>query len=526
MGKNTRLGIVISIVFMMLILTTFSVAYQQYNSMNRLSNKNEDNLQLEEKGLDVKKILKNLFSRRSDTGNPLLEFFTSTITTTCEGIEKESSILFGLPNELDVDNDEDTGINGKDIRVQYYLVPWIRIDTSFALGLKFIVNIQRIGEEIKNKDFNITATLGDDILSVGYWAPKKSGNEIPISIQLSALLFFDAADGSTGITVSVEPTYSTNIVNKKLVFFNSYSSEHENSTYYNHFSFDPPSKTDITIASTREPNRWNYTLTRNTEYDTILTLGRSKILPTETKETIFTFDKFPKTVSFSLRITPFSSEGGSIDYTSDSTYDMDVIIQTNELGACNYAIIKNTPRTLFAEWLPLKEQGWYHLEIDSDGTDIILLDSLENPSINLSIHGITDVDMTAFWNFTNPGDLRILKKPSFHINLSFIIGVWEARLDAQPVSEEIIVSWLTNITGYLTYDTNMQPLNQMDLLIKGSDLGIRTIAETFKARDFRLDWTIWPPIEWNVNSTGEIDFLSLLIEVYIAGQWYRLWPWS
>lgn len=526
MGKNTRLGIAISIVVMMLVLTTFSVAFQQSHSMNRLSNKSQDNHRLDEKILDVKQVLNNLFFRRSGTGNPLLELFTSTITTTCEGIEKTSNILFGLPNEIDVDNNEDTGINGKDIRVQYYLIPWIRIDTSLSLGLKFIVNIQRIGEEIRNKDFNITATLGEDIISVGYWAPKRSGNEIPVSIQLSALLFFDIADGSTGITLSMEPSYSTNIMNKKLVFFNSFSSEHDDVTHYNHFSFDPPSRTDITISSTRDPNKWNYKLTRNTEYDTVLTLGRSRILPTETKETIFTFDKFPKTVSFSLRITPFSSDGGSIYYTSESMYDMDVIIQTNELGACRYAIIKNTPRMLFAEWLPVQEQGWYHLEIDSDGTDIILLDSLETPTINLSLHGITDVGMTAFWNFTNPGDLRILKKPSFQIDLSFIIGVWEARLNAQPVAEEITVSWLTDITGHLTYDTNMQPLNQMDLLIRGSDLGIRTIAETFKASDFRLDWTIWPPIEWNINSTGEIDFLSLLIEVYIAGQWYHIWPWS
>ncbi|MDG6228691.1 MAG: hypothetical protein QCH96_01845 [Candidatus Thermoplasmatota archaeon] len=468
------------------------------------------------------RLLNNILSLQKQID--LYDLLTSTIRTTCSGVEKTSKITFGMINAIDVDGDESTGINGNDIQVQYYLIPHIEIDPAFILGLKFVVNIQRIGEEIKETEFNITATLGNDLVSVGYWAPEKSGNEIPTHIQLSVLLFYNMLDSSKGFTISMEPTYATNIGNKKLVFFNSYTSE--DTVQHSHFfSFDPPSKTQMTISSTKDPNEWNYKLTRNTEYDTILTMGRSRTLPTETKETILTFNKFPRTVSFSLRITPFSSEGGSVYYTSDSMYDMDVLIETNELGACNYAIIKNTPRMLFAEWLPVKERGWYHLEIDSDGTDISLLDSLENPTIDLSMYGVTDVDLTAFWNFTNPGDLRIVKDPSFHIDLAFIIGVWEARLDARPVAEEISVSWLTDITGYLTYDTNWQPLNQMDLLIRGSDTGIRTVAETFKAEDFRLDWTIWPPIEWNINSTGDIDFLSMLIEVYIGGQWYRLWPW-
>ena len=180
---------------------------------------------------------------------------------------------------------------------------------------------------------------------------------------------------------------------------------------------------------------------------------------------------------------------------------------------------------LFAKWLPVKDNGWYHLEMDSDGTDIRIYDFLQHPSVNISIYGLTDVNMTAYWNFSNPGNLWISKNPSFHINLSIIIGVWEASLDAQPVAEDINISWLTGVTGYLIYDTNWQALNQMDLLIRGSDIGIRTVADTFKAEDFRLDWTIWPPVEWNIGRTGEIDFVSLLIEVYIQGQWYHLWPW-
>jgi hypothetical protein len=471
-----------------------------------------------------KNTMRNLFTLT--TPIDLSDLLTSTIQTSCSGLEKSSDIVFGITNDLDVDGDETNGINGKDIRVQYYILPWLEIDTDPLIGLEFSINIQRIGEEIKSNDFNLTATLGKDILSVGYWSPQAIGNEIPTNIQLSLRIFLNIADGSKGVTVSMTPTYSSDIQNKKLVFFSSYHLEDENTQHNNYFTFDPPTKTDITITSTRNPGEWNYELTRTTDYNTIVTMALRKTTSSETKETIITFDRFPRTISFSLMLTPFSSEGGSVYYASESMYETNVQIQTDELGTCKYAIIKNTPRMLFAEWKPVKENGWYHLEIDSDGTDIHILDSLDEPTIDLSIFGVTDVDMTAFWNFTDPGDLRIIKNPSFHINLSFIIGVWVAKLDAQPVAEDIHISWLTDITGYLSYDTNWQSLNQMDLLIHGSDAGIRTVAETFKAEDFRLDWTVWPPSEWNVNTTGNIDFNSMLIEVYIQGQWYHLWPWS
>jgi hypothetical protein len=455
----------------------------------------------------------------------LNDLFTSTIHTTCSGLEKTSEITFGVYNNLDVDGDESNGVNGKDIRVQYYILPWIEIDPDFIIGLKFTVNIERIGEEIKEDDFNITATLGNDMLSVGYWSPDSLGNEIPTKIQISLLVFFNIVDSTKGITVSMDPSYSSGVENKKLTFFSTYYLEEEQTKHHNYFSFSPPTETDITIASTRTEGEWNYTFNRVSNYDTVCAMGLVKTYQNITKETIITFDKLPKTVSFSLKITPFSVEGGSVYYKSESMYDMDVLIQTNDFGICNYAMIKNTPRMLFAKWLPVKDNGWYHLEMDSDGTDIRIYDFLQHPSVNLSIYGLTDVDMTAYWNFSNPGNLWISKNPSFHINLSIIIGDWAASLDAQPVAEDINISWLTGVTGYLIYDTNWQALNQMDLLIRGSDIGIRTVADTFKAEDFRLDWTIWPPVEWNIDGTGEIDFVSLLIEAYIQGQWYHLWPW-
>jgi hypothetical protein len=258
---------------------------------------------------------------------------------------------------------------------------------------------------------------------------------------------------------------------------------------------------------------------------TIASAYIKRIVDDEVIQTNFTIDPLPSDITFSLALTPFSVGGGMIEYIADTAYDTRILLESNNIGVCKYVIVRDLPKTFFIEWDPAKEQGYYHLDIDAQGTDIALLDALEAPSINLSIHGIEDVVFSAFWNFSNPGDFTIIKETSFHVDLDFNIDVWEAQIDVEPTAETIKIAWLTDITGYLIYDTDWMPLQQIDLLIKGSDLGIRTQGEFVKAEDFMLEWTIWPPLEWNIDTSGEIDFSSIIIDLFIQGSWFRIWPW-
>ena len=455
----------------------------------------------------------------------IIDLLTSHIYTTCNGYEKTSETFFALSNEINVDGDDNTGINGNDIRVQYLILPWFDMNPDLSIGLKFLFNVERIGEEIKNNDFNLSASIGNEIISIGYYSPDKTGNEIPKTISFSLLVFINTNNGEKGLKFNINPTYESSIDNKEILLFGkNFDSEDDIKREY-YFSFNPSTESEITITSTRNEGEWNYEFIRNSNYNIDFTSRFIEIDNGITKDTVIKFFSFPKDVSFNLLLTPFSNKGGSFKYQSDSMYDTRVQIHSNNLGICKYAIINNIPRKLIAEWLPIRENGYYHLTIDSDGTDISLLDSLVNPTINLSLNSVTDLNMTAYWNFTNPGDFRIMKEPSLNIDISVILGEWEFLLNAKPIAKDIKISWLTDITGYLAYDTNWQPLNQMDLLIKGSALGIRAVAEVFKSQDFRLDWTIWPPLEWNLERSGEVDHISLLIEVYIEGNWLRLWPW-
>ncbi len=473
--------------------------------------------------LNMKSVIKNIFFGRKDSRNLQLNFFTSTITTTCDDIEKTSEITFALSNEIDVDNDENTGINGKDIRVQYLILPYFLPSPEFTLGAVFSVSVERIGDEIKNSAFSLSASIADNLISVGYESPKQSSNEIPKRIQLSTTAFIEPIDGITGMSFFMSPSYDENQEGKQITLFGGFDDTNVKRSYA--FGFQPASDTQITLRSTKNPDKWEYILTRDTPYETILTVEMTKITEDTSKTTKLTIDSLPEEISFSLALTPFSSEGGSIEYESSSMYDVEVLIETEDLGQCKYALIKNTPKSLSAEWIPSRENGFYHINIDSEDTSIYVLNSLDNPTINFSIKQLTTVDMTTFWNLTNPGNFEIQKDPSLHLDLDILFEDWEAQLDARPTAEYIYCAWKSNVTGFLRLDTNQDPLSTVNLLIKGPENGLSVIGETLAAEDFQLDWTVWPLSEFNINRSGELDFFSLAIEVFVNDQWHHLWPW-
>ena len=474
---------------------------------------------------DDKKTIRNIFRSidlPSIKNSPRpLPFLTGTIYTTCGSIQKTTTISFGSFNKIDVDNDVTTGVDGKDIQVQYVLLPAVDIDTHLKIGLLLLLSIERIGDEIKDDYFEISAHLFDNSLILGYASPEKTQNEVPYLLQLSSFIFIKPEIGTAGVTFEINPYYD-DADNKEITLFSSYTYENEKQSY--NFRFEPSVHKEVTIETTNQANTIRYSFAYGAATKLIATIQKG--LNSQPKETIVTIDSLPVTGSFSLGITPFRTGGGHILYESDESYQTDVIIESEEMGVCKYAFIQNLPSYFYATWDPAKNNGFLSVDIDSQGTNFQLVNSLSNPTITLMVHDIEQIGFTSYWNFTNPGDFTIHKDQSFHIDLHVLIDDWEASIDAEPTAQDIYVEWLTDITGYLSYDTNFQPLTSIDLLIKGSDLGIRTEGEYFKADDFSLEWALWPPIEFNIEKSGTIDFTALVIEIYLNGTWYHLWPWG
>lgn len=522
MNKKNIFGAVVFITFLLIFSSSFSVAHNLVQNENMFSEK-EDTVHVNDQTLNANLLLKNLFFGRNKNNELQLNFFTSTITTTCNQVKKDTEITFGMFNNIDVDNNANTGVNGKDIRVQYLILPYFLPSPEFTLGAAFSVSVERIGEEIKDSEFSLSAMISDNLFSVGYESPEGVSNEIPKRIQLSSTIFIEPMSGSIGTSFYMNPSYEENQAGKQITLFASFDDTNVKRSYA--FGFQPASETQITLRSTPDPDKWQYTVNRDTPFDTILTAEMTKSTNGITKETKLTIDSLPEEISFSLALTPFSSDGGSIEYESSTMYDVEVLVETAQLGQCKYAVIQNTPRRLSAEWIPSRENGFYHLDIDSDGTTVYLLNSLQSPTINLSIKELSSVDMTAFWNLTNPGDLQVKKNPSLHVDLDILFEDWEAQLDAEPTAEDIFCSWNSNISGYFSIDTDREPLSNVNLLIKGPQNGVRLIGETLAADDFFLEWNVWPLSDFAVNKSGSIDYFSLSIDIFINGEWYHLWPW-
>jgi hypothetical protein len=450
---------------------------------------------------------------------------SSTIYTNCNGVEKSTEVSFGVLNNIDVDNNPNTGVNGADIRVQYLLLPWIEFDPILAIGGLFTISVERLGEEIKDADFRVAMEVKSDtnMVRIGYHSLKEVGNEIPNMARVSFILLFALTERTKGFGIYFDPTYNSGNEGKKIELF----AESNNVTIQRNFSmvFDPAIETQFKIISTKKEGQWQYYFTRTSSLNSQVTIQITTKENGQEKDVTLMVDKLPQTLSFTLALTPFGPQGGSLLYESSEMYDIELMVTSNQLGTCRYATIKNTPTRVFAEWTPTLLEGFYSLEIESNGTDIIIQNSLTAPSIILKVNNLGNFSFDTYWNLSNPGDFTVYKKRELSVDLDFKIGEWVAKLKTQPAADYISTKWLINVTGYLTIDTNLMSLGTIDLLIKGEDLGLQTIGETFKAEDWRIDWTIWPPAEWNLATTGTLTFTSISLDLYLNNNWLHLWPW-
>ena len=493
-GRIIWRGIIFSIVFILITPTVLS------------SEKNMD-INYQYNSFNARKFMQNI---------DISSLLQATLYTTCGEIHKTNQIIFGLYNDIDVDGNDDTGIDGKDIRIQYILLPWFSMGDSLSFGVNFVINIERLCNEIKDKDF--TAKIKLDNVEIGFRSPIASINEIPKKLQLSSLIFLRLLDSTYGFTFSTNPYYSSTVNENMLVFFVSYNDSSDKQEYM--FSFEPTVATEITISSTKDPRMWKYSFKRNPERGTTLIAHITKEEISDIKDTIVTIRNLPKEISFAFSITPFKRDGGKIIYQSENTYSTELQIESNKLGICRYATIKNPPKEIYAEWIPTKNNGYLKLITNSTGTSLTLQDKLVNPTVNISLENIGNTDFISHWNLTNPGTLRVIRNSSVNLVIHAFIEEWETKINTSLL-HNLNIKWDVNKTGYIFCDTNWKSIKTVDILIKAQSIGVKIKADTFKAEDFQLNWDE----EWNRTSIGTIDFLSISIDLYLNDVWYHIWPW-
>ena len=250
MEKLSIMKVGIIIISTMLIFTPIiSAQIQSYSFVNNTENK----MEIFEREIKPLSIIKHILSSKPTDHSSLLSLFTSTIHTTYEDTEKTSEITFGLYNDIDVDNDNNTGVDGKDIRVQYLLLPYILLEPEIRIGLIYSLSITRIADEIKHSAFSLTAELGDNLMYLGYQTPEKLGNEIPSQISLSSTLYLKLDDNTIGFSFAVSPEYDTSLAQHILLLYARMIDEEVERTFS--FTYEPAISSEINIIQTGNEKR-------------------------------------------------------------------------------------------------------------------------------------------------------------------------------------------------------------------------------------------------------------------------------
>jgi hypothetical protein len=461
---------------------------------------------------------------RHNFGKPRsLSILNGVVHTNCNGVQESSNINFWSSKDIDVDKDPGTGTNGKDIRVRYLIAPWIDFSFDIGIGITFILTVERLGEEIKDRDFTVNFEILNNDINIGYRSRSDIENEIPDYTHASFTLYFYLFERTSGFEIAIKPEYNDGNEGKKIEIIAAYNGDSPQREVS--IEFDPAIQFKAGFTTTKKQGVWDYKFYRESSDNSKVTSTFTTIENSFEKAITFTIDKIPKEMSFNLAITPFTQGGGQFLYESNEMYNIELQVYSIELGLCRYAFLKNTPRRIFAKWIPELINGEYHIEIDSEGSDFYLKDSEVDPIVNLKINGLENIDIDAYWNLTNPGDFTVYKNNDLNVELDFNIESWVAQLTAEPIAQYISTTWDIALTGYITFDTNWQPFSQFNLLIRGALAGLHINSQTFKSEDFNVYWTLWPPQDAYVYYTGWINFLTIAIDVYLFNQWLHLWPW-
>lgn len=153
-------------------------------------------------------------------GNGFLDGFLN-IHTRCAATEKSGKLSLFTLDAIDIDNDNTTGVNRKDIKVQAILFPWIELEPDIALGFIVSLSVQRLGEEIKDKNVSVSLniTIGDIRIQLGYLSSDKPGNEVPESLTATFMPLLHPLQQGIGFRLALIPHYDNAEGNKTITLY-------------------------------------------------------------------------------------------------------------------------------------------------------------------------------------------------------------------------------------------------------------------------------------------------------------------
>ncbi len=140
-------------------------------------------------------------------------------------------------------------------------------------------------------------------------------------------------------------------------------------------------------------------------------------------------------------------------------------------------------------------------------------------------------DLDVKWNFQQDEKwIRFERDPEFQV----VLKLFETQILGFDISSEIDllhgeyieIRWDIDVTGRIFIDTNWEYIASINILIGPNfGIGVNTTIYALRAENWWIEWTSWPPTEWNVETHGLLDSFGIEVKVYFNGAWHHLWPW-
>ena len=138
-------------------------------------------------------------------------------------------------------------------------------------------------------------------------------------------------------------------------------------------------------------------------------------------------------------------------------------------------------------------------------------------------------DLDVQWDFQSSEKwFKFTKDPAFDFTLELYyleIGNYEFTAEVSFLSCDYFeLKWKIGVSGKISLDTNYQSINTITFNIwnPSTQDGVEIQIGGLSANNWWVEWTAWPPEEWNLQTDGYISFFTLDIWVCDNGDWKQL----
>jgi len=429
------------------------------------------------------------------------------IYTNFEGNEKYTSILESIIEGIDVDSNPGTGLNGKDIKIEFLLFPFPDLmDGEYILFLTSFLHVVRLGEEIKYGDFQIylefSFTLNSQhTIRIGYSSSKneeipKELNEI---ITITPYIFYDR---QPEFHVDMAPLFDDGAHNLSILAEYIHQGLHQVTIDY-----IPAVDTKIHLIPHEDQGRLDFSIQRTSsheqgiqiQYEGLASLG-------------LILEDIPQVMAFTLGF-----EENIFEYISSDTFNVTLILAVFDRDL--FMIIEYLPQHLKTQFLP--QEGYFFISIDESKTRFILADDQYTPTKSFAITNLTGEARIQWLINQKEGYITIAGFRGLEMCISLEDSTYSLNATSILQTEHFEIRWNLSIPGFVFLDTNLEWLNSISFkLTFNTQFGILLQTNLLQAENFQVNWQTTKPYftrDGIIHLLGDVNF-----QICLNGIWYPI----